>query len=63
MSKKTIEATLGAVCVIVAVIFCHAETMYFGNNLWPATRHEMACDLVSLLLCIAGLRLLYSASR
>ncbi len=45
----------GALCVAASVLFCTAETAYFGNNLFPSSSEELACDAMSLMLAVAGL--------
>lgn len=58
MNRKKIA---GIILVMVSMIFCHAETVYFGNNWEPQSKAEAICDIVSLVLFLTGMLLFLTA--
>lgn len=57
MNKRKV---IGVILVLVASIFCHIETVYFGNNWMPQSNAEVWCDLISLGVWFAGMVLFFT---
>jgi hypothetical protein len=49
---------VGTILVIAAFIFITLETHYFGNNLAPMRKPEMACDVIASIVFTVGVLLL-----
>jgi hypothetical protein len=41
--------------MLLALIFAHMETVYFGSNFLPQSGMELLCDIVSILILILGI--------
>jgi hypothetical protein len=52
MKKQKI---IGCTLMLLALIFCHVETVYFGSNFLPQSGMELLCDIVSILILILGI--------
>lgn len=53
--------SLGWLAILVALLFAHGETVYFGNHWTPSCKAEALCDALALVILLVGLGLcLYS---
>jgi len=56
--EKRIINFFGFTCISFSFVFLVLETEYFGHNFIPKTKEEILCDLISLILNIAGILIL-----
>lgn len=52
------KAWIGFVLMIVGFLFGVAETIYFGNNMFPINKYELLCDFISLSISGIGCTIL-----
>lgn len=50
---------IGWLLIISAFVFVCLETSFFGNNWEPRSKAESICDLISMLMCGAGIILVW----
>jgi hypothetical protein len=49
------EKIIGCTLMLLALIFAHVETVYFGSNFLPQSGMELLCDVISILIMISGI--------
>lgn len=54
---------VGYALMVLSIVFVVLETEYFGRNLWPGSKAELACDLTSLCMTALALRLFYISTK
>jgi hypothetical protein len=44
----------GYILIVFGILFVIIETVYFGGNLFPSSRNEFMCDMISLGCVVGG---------
>lgn len=57
------EKRIGAILAISGMVFGILETQYFGNNLLPNSKEELACDIVPLIMELCGVFIFYKNDK
>ncbi len=51
----------GIILFCIGFVFAIIETLYFGSNWFPESKAELACDVISAMVCGGGIALFYYA--